>query len=188
MTSGFEIRRPQKRLDRRFEEVAKAVGGGYRRLQMPLSLALAVQETVAGHRLGALEGGEGITPPSNASRGSSVILTSCQTQSVRYSQIVVPCCHRSANQTSTKCCLDFTTRGGYRMFHGLSGSALPPPTAPVSHRPCTLGDRERPRTGGGGGCKPPYKIRFLRVAPGIFSFLAQTKMSWRSPLTSQYSR
>ena len=48
-------RRPQKRLDRRLEEVAKAVGGGYRRLQMPLSLALAVRGTVAGHRLGALE-------------------------------------------------------------------------------------------------------------------------------------
>ena len=35
-------RRPQKRLDRRLEEVAKAVGGGYCRLQMPLKLALAV--------------------------------------------------------------------------------------------------------------------------------------------------
>ena len=39
------------------EEVAKAVGGGYCRLQMPLKLALGVRETVAGHRLGALEGG-----------------------------------------------------------------------------------------------------------------------------------
>ena len=36
--------------------VAKAVGGGYCRLQMPLKLALAVRETVARHRLGALEG------------------------------------------------------------------------------------------------------------------------------------
>ena len=50
-------RQPQKRLDRRSEEVAKAVGDGYCRLQMPLELALAVRETVAGHRLGALEGG-----------------------------------------------------------------------------------------------------------------------------------
>ena len=48
---------PHKRLDRRSEEVAKAVGGGYCRLQMPSKLALAVRETVAGHRLGALEGG-----------------------------------------------------------------------------------------------------------------------------------
>ena len=47
---------------RRLEEVAKAVGGGYRRLQLPLSLALAVRETAAGHRLGALEGGGGLTP------------------------------------------------------------------------------------------------------------------------------
>ena len=47
------------------EEVAKAVGGGYCRLQMPLKLALGVTETVAGHRLGALE--EGYLPPFNAS-------------------------------------------------------------------------------------------------------------------------
>ena len=52
-------RRPQRRLSRRLEEVAKAVGGGYCRLQMPLRLALAVRGTVAGHRLGALEGGGG---------------------------------------------------------------------------------------------------------------------------------
>ena len=50
---------PKKRLDRRLEEGAKAVRGGYCRLQMPLKLALAVMETVAGHRLGALEVGGG---------------------------------------------------------------------------------------------------------------------------------
>ena len=49
-------RPPQKRSDRRLEEVAKAVGGGYCRLQMPLKPALAVRETVAGHRL---QGGGG---------------------------------------------------------------------------------------------------------------------------------
>ena len=42
--------------DRRLAEVAKAVGGSYCRLQMPLSLALAARGTVAGHRQGALEG------------------------------------------------------------------------------------------------------------------------------------
>ena len=52
-------RRPQRRLGRRLEEVAKAVGGGYCRLRMPLMLALGVRGTVAGHRLGALEGGGG---------------------------------------------------------------------------------------------------------------------------------
>ena len=56
-------RRLQKPLDRRLEEVAKAVGGGYCRLQMPLNLALAVRETVAGHRLGDLGGGGGGNPP-----------------------------------------------------------------------------------------------------------------------------
>ena len=45
-----------QRLDRRLEEVAKAVGGGYCRLQMPLKRALAVRETVAGHWLDALDG------------------------------------------------------------------------------------------------------------------------------------
>ena len=54
-------RRPQKRVDRRLEDVARAVGGGYCRLQMPLNLAL-VRETVAGHRLGALEGGGFLAP------------------------------------------------------------------------------------------------------------------------------
>ena len=60
---------PQRRFGRRLEEVAKAVGGGYCRLQMPLKLALGVRGTVTGHRLGALEGGGGgnLPPPSNAS-------------------------------------------------------------------------------------------------------------------------
>ena len=38
-------RRSQKRLDRRLEEVAKAVGGCYCRLEMPMKPALAVRET-----------------------------------------------------------------------------------------------------------------------------------------------
>ena len=45
------------------EEVAKAVGGGYCRLQMPFKLALAGRGTVTGHRLGALEGGGGAGLP-----------------------------------------------------------------------------------------------------------------------------
>ena len=53
----------QKRLGRRLEEAPTAVGGGYCRLQIPLRLALVVRGTVAGHRLGALEGGGDTTPP-----------------------------------------------------------------------------------------------------------------------------
>ena len=60
---------PWRRWDRRLEEVAKAVDGGYCRLQMPLRLALGVRGTVAGRRLGALEGGGVPPPPSNASLG-----------------------------------------------------------------------------------------------------------------------
>ena len=48
-------RRPQQRLGRRLEEVAKAVGDGYCRLPMPSQPALGVLGTVARHRLGALE-------------------------------------------------------------------------------------------------------------------------------------
>ena len=55
-------RRPPRRLGRRLEEVAKAVGGGYCRLQMPLTPAFAVRGRVAGHRL-ALEGRRGVPPP-----------------------------------------------------------------------------------------------------------------------------
>ena len=55
-------RRPQKRLARRLEEIAKAVGGGYCRLQMPLGLARTVRETVVGRRLSAPEGGLYLPP------------------------------------------------------------------------------------------------------------------------------
>ena len=45
------------------EEIVKAVGGGYCRLQMPLKLAFSARGTVAGHRLGALRGGGGYLLP-----------------------------------------------------------------------------------------------------------------------------
>ena len=61
---------PQRRLDRRLEGVAEAVGGGYCRLLLPVKLALAVTGTVAGQRLGALEGGGGgVLPPFHCSPG-----------------------------------------------------------------------------------------------------------------------
>ena len=56
---ALEVKGPRRWL----EEVAKAVGGGYCRLQMPLKLALGDLETVAGLRLGALDGGGGVPPP-----------------------------------------------------------------------------------------------------------------------------
>ena len=59
----------QQRLGRRLEEVAKAVGGGYCRLQMQMKPALGVRGTVAGHTSGARGGGGGGYPPSNASLG-----------------------------------------------------------------------------------------------------------------------
>ena len=62
-------RRPQRLFGGRLEEVAKAVGGGYCRLQMPLKLA---RGTVAGHRLGGIGGGVP-HPPSNVSLGQGCI-------------------------------------------------------------------------------------------------------------------
>ena len=53
---------------------------------------------------------------------TSMILTPCQTQSVQCLQIVLPCCHCSANQTSAECCLEFTIQGGYRMAVCVSSS------------------------------------------------------------------
>ena len=64
--------KPQKRLDRRLEEVAKSVGSGYCRLQMPLTRALAVKQKVAGHGLGALQGG------ANASLGPGAAAGACR--------------------------------------------------------------------------------------------------------------
>ena len=52
-------RRAQRRLDGRLEEVAKAVGGGYCRLQMPLAIGTWREGDVPGRRLGALQGGGG---------------------------------------------------------------------------------------------------------------------------------
>ena len=46
-----------------WRRLPKRTGGGYCRLQMPLRPALGVRGTVAGHRLGALEGGLGGIPP-----------------------------------------------------------------------------------------------------------------------------
>ena len=82
-------RRPRKRLGRRLEEVAKAVGGGYCRLQMPLRLAVAVGGTVAGVRLGALEGVGVTSPPSNASVGppSTLVALCCALRGAASEQV-----------------------------------------------------------------------------------------------------
>ena len=61
-SDACEGKGPPGRLDRRLEGVAKAVGGGYCRLQMPVSLGLGIRGTVARRRLGALDGGVPPTP------------------------------------------------------------------------------------------------------------------------------
>ena len=56
-------RPPQRRLDRRLEEVAKAVGGRLLSVTNASDVGVCRQKTVAGHTLGALEGGGGYLPP-----------------------------------------------------------------------------------------------------------------------------
>ena len=80
-------RRPQKRLDRGLEDVAKAVGGGYCRLQMPLKLALAVWGRVAG-RWAPWRGGGGHPPPSNASCGGGGDPSPCRRHIRRRSSVL----------------------------------------------------------------------------------------------------
>ena len=96
--------------------------------------------------------------------------------------IALPCCHRSADQTGAERCLEFTARGGYRMFPGLSRSALTLPLAPVSHKPCTLGlvstlvpslsalytagGLSASRGGGGGAREDPFDFAVARRGVG----------------------
>ena len=68
---------PEAVFGRRLEGVAQAVGGGYCRLQMPLKLALGVRKTVAARRQGALEGGGGYLPSSNASLAGGLHQARC---------------------------------------------------------------------------------------------------------------
>ena len=69
-------RRLQKRSDRRLEEVAKAVGGGYCRLQMPLKLALAIggQWLGIGWAPSRRRGGGVTSSPSNALLGPGLVV------------------------------------------------------------------------------------------------------------------
>ena len=51
--------------------------------------------------------------------------------------IVLPCC--TVVQTKPVLNVALSSQGGYRMFPGVFGSALPHPLVPASHEPCTLG-------------------------------------------------
>ena len=129
-------RRPPKRLGRRLEEVSKAVGGGYCRLQMPLKRALGVKETVAGHRLGAREAGGGAPPPlpirPEGGGGGAVQRRGTQANLslaffLRYSLFCrVVMALRRALLRST---------GEFRPAKGLPGLLLPPSGLPALLRP-----------------------------------------------------
>ena len=136
---------PQTRPDRRLEEVANAVWGGYPRLQMPLKLALAVGETVAGHGLGALGrgGGGGAVPPSNASlAGGRCMASLFRTPSFALCPVAVVRGFRSrggADDNSTA--LRFERRGTASVmswssspFRQQRGVQIRPPAQPLTPR------------------------------------------------------
>ena len=135
---------PQRRLDRRLEGLAKAVGSGYFRLQMPLGLALAVRGTVAGHRLGALEGG-GVHPPFQcipdppcSSRVSDRVPPPHSPTSPLVDGVELYICWAS------RCALPFRTRPR-------RGSRTPMPRRQSVSRPAGPPPITGPAGGGGGG-------------------------------------
>ena len=107
---GRPQRRPQRRLGRRLEGVAKAVGGGYCRLQVPLSLALAVRGTVAGHRLGGVEGGWGYPPPfpMHPCPGAQVLCSAVPPPGGRGGH---PCCRIWNHSTALPCTVSRVASG-----------------------------------------------------------------------------
>ena len=129
-------RLPQGQLDRRLEGVAKAVGGGYCQLQMPLKLALGVRETVAGHRLGALEGAV-TAPPSHASLGGGGYGVDPPSHWSRF------CSGASANQKFplAPSASQFRPKrfsGASKTSAPLGGGGLDPPTRPPLDPPAPL--------------------------------------------------
>ena len=136
-------RRPQRRLGRRLEEVAKAVEGGYCRLQMPLKPALGVRETVAGHRLGALKGGGGPSPlpmhPWRLPHG----------------------CHHLLSIMSM--------HGAFTVRFVIAGSALGPASAHCTGAPDSNGVCVPPGQGsqGGGGAPPPTAVGHSNTSPAL---------------------
>ena len=132
-------KRPQQRLGRRFEEVAKAVRGDYCRLQVPLKLAPGVTGTMGGHRLDALEGGGGY--PSYVTFRLVVVPLRGAGQSRFLGR---PCCHRGGNRavTSQPHMGQSTSYGDVKSSYG-GGRRVG--QKGVRNR----GTQERPQTGGG---------------------------------------
>ena len=125
-------RRPQKRLGRRLEEVAKAVGGGYCRLQMPLSRHLPS----GGQRPGGGGGGRGSWRP--GTRG------------------VAPPPPGGPSAESESVLLDFGVgrrweRSGHRRRQSRPVCSAPGPLCLPPFRSCGVWVSRQGSAGGGGG-------------------------------------
>ena len=172
-------RRPQRQLGRRLEEVAEAVGGGYCWLQMPLRLALGVRGTVAGHRLGALEGGGGTSPFPIHPRGGLAPRRAHATTA----------CHRTRHLrrrdamnhavARPRCCDAHWRRPRHGLLHrstGVSSIVHWCATGNIAHSTGCTHDRVWYGGGGGrvrGGCTG-------RISPGKFSGGEGACHSWGS--------
>ena len=161
--------RAQTRLGRRLEEVAKAVGGGYCRLQMPLRLALAVRGTVAAHMLGALEGGGGgvagrSPPPSGASLPHPQPKGGWRRLPKRLGAV---CCRL---QVPLRLALAVRgTMAGHRLgfWRGGGGGAVPPPPSNASlPQPWPSPEHEGCRRAGQGSGEPWSLPDRRRPCPG----------------------
>ena len=74
--------------------------------------------------------------------------------------------HCSIPQTRTKCCLEFAVVSGYRMFLGLSGSALPPPTVLVGRalqRPPPISKHQKDKSNSSVADRPGLEPAFCGV-------------------------
>ena len=114
----------------------RGVGGGYCRLQMPLKPALGVRETVAGHRLGALQGGVGGCPPPPLSTASLAPLSPPRPQTTPRVRVPHAVTRRSSastpasSNTSRNTIWTASTSIGRPSSLQSSGKVRPPPVCP----------------------------------------------------------
>ena len=142
---------PQRRVDRRLEEAAKAVGGGYFWLPMPLRLALGVRGTLAlGIGWGPCVWG-GCPPASNASltvaafHGGGLVLGMDPPPPPKTCSANRKCTTHTRHRTRVRT----------RVPVGL----------PWSCCSCFSGIHVSPATGGGGGALPPVRWKLSFTVP-----------------------
>ena len=89
--------------------------------------------------------------------------------------------HCSIPQMRSDCCLEFAVVSGYRMFLGLFGSALPPPTVLVRRampRPPPISQHQKGKSNGSVADRPGLEPAFCGVCAWCISgMLAVTRVT-----------